>query len=67
MERETYTTVDDVEVGPNDSVWFAAIDLDSYNYIPKEMTAKDAIRGGQTAFWSNYEDCLNECEDANSL
>lgn len=65
--KKTYTTVDDVEVGLDDTIWFAAIDLDSFNYIPKEMTVRDARKGGQTAFWSNYEDCLNECEDQNSI
>ena len=67
MSDKTYETVDGVNVGEDDEVWFAEPDLDSGNYLPVNMTAGKAVSKGQTALWSNYADCLNECEDQNSL
>ena len=63
---KTYKTIDGVELSLEDSVWIASVDLDSFNYVPKELTVKECIKEGQTAFWSSYELAINECEDANS-
>lgn len=66
-KKDTYRTVDGVYLGLDDEVWIAALDLDSFNYTPKALTVRKCIAEGQTAFWSNEADCINECEDANSL
>lgn len=65
--KPEYETYDGVSVAPTDEVWIAAMDIDSFNYIPKMVTAKQAEKAGERIYYSTYEICDNACYEANSL
>lgn len=66
-EEKTYETLEGSFLGLDDLVWIAALDLDSFNYVPTQYTVRRCVKEGQTAFWQDEENCINECENANSL
>lgn len=65
--EKTYMTIDGVYLNLDDMVWIAAIDTDSFNYVPAEYSVRRCLNEKQTAFWSSYEKALEECDNANSL
>ena len=66
-EIKTYETIEGIHLALDDLVWVAALDMDSFNYVPVQYTVRRCIKGGQTAFWQSEENCINECVNANSL
>lgn len=64
-EPKTYMTIDGVHLYKDDVVWIASIDLDSFNYLPKELTIRECLQQGQTAFWSSEAKAQEECDIAN--
>lgn len=67
MKEETLKTIDGVLVNDEDVVWVAALDMDSYNYIPQDITIKRCKTFNQTLFWSTEELAQKECDKLNSL
>lgn len=64
--KRTYTTWDNVAVDPADEVWVPIQDIDTGNFEPEAMTAKQAEDKGQRFYYSDYSACLTHCEDINT-
>lgn len=65
-ETKTYQSVDGVDLSPEDSGWIAAVDTDSFNYVPQEIKVKRLAKA-KHLFWSRYDLALEECNNLNSL
>ena len=63
----SYTTYDGVAVAPSDEVWICAMDIDSFNYTPKAVTARQAEKAGERIYYSTLEICDEACQNENSL
>jgi len=64
--KRTYTTYDNVAVDPTDEVWVPInSDIESHEYEPTPMTAKQAEDKGYRFYYSTQEACLDHCSDIN--
>jgi hypothetical protein len=63
--KRTYQTMDGVNVAPDDEIWVATMNVDTYAWEPEAMTAKAAEDKQKRFYWSTYEQCQEYCQDIN--
>lgn len=49
-----------------DKIWIAAVDLDSFNYVPVQEFAEDVVRAKLNGYYRKAN-CQKECDHLNSL